>query len=86
MEFCERFETLQLLENKEGNSTPGSGSSRAAKQQKKKTVEGSDSSHKGKRKWCHLHQTNTHDFNECKIMKEQAKCCAWLMLIVILVK
>ena len=73
MEFCEQFETLQLLENKEGNSTPGSGSSKVAKQQKKKTIEGSNSSNKNMHKWCHLHQTDTHDFNECKIMKEQAK-------------
>jgi hypothetical protein len=82
IEFCERLEVTEDLfqgvrtkGQKANASLKGSksnGTEQVAKD-KKSSEGGTDKKRKTNGKWCAYHNSNRHDFSECKVMLDQAK-------------
>ena len=85
IEFCERLEVSEEMDprknqnsgkNSETASSTGE-TKKGAKAHAKSSEEAQNSKSKSKNssktpKWCHLHQTSSHDSNECKVLLGQA--------------
>ena len=78
IEFCERIEfsegnerQAQLKETK--SQTDQNGSTTGGKRRAKSSERGESKKAKATGKWCPLHEIDTHDANQCKVLLSQAK-------------
>jgi hypothetical protein len=78
IEFCKRIEFAKGTENKEAKPQTDSknrgkdGLLRAKSSERGENTNG-NRKHRGEPKWCALHQVDTHDTGECKVVLNQAK-------------
>ena len=83
IEFCERIEFAEGTDNKESKTQTDSKNRKdglfRAKSSERGTSTTDNRKHRKTGKWCVLHETDSHETSECKVLMAQAKrmCGTW---------
>jgi hypothetical protein len=77
IEFCERIKFSEGVENKEAKPQMDSKNRKDGLLRAKSSERGENANgnrkRRGESKWCALHEVDTHDTGECKVLLNQAK-------------